>query len=107
MEVKVRTIGIDQIKNRLKNIHTEYRVKEMILAQQVVTEAKIKAESYRDTGNYINQIKREGNKAVANAVYSAKLEYVPNSKSGSKPYATMRKSARDVAKRNNATYRVK
>ena len=91
----VRTFdNFTQASEFIKEVTMEVMKQDQIVtAGQIVTEAKLQAPVI--TGNYRDNIRREEGSAVANAPYSAKLEYV-----GRKgvPYAIMRDSARKIGK---------
>lgn len=92
----VKVVNIPNLANYFeKQIEDEARItKGEISAQAKITAPVI-------SGNYRDNIRVELEGVVANAPYSAKLEYVGRS---GKPYGTMRNAAREIARRRGLKY---
>jgi hypothetical protein len=91
------------VKVKVPNLE-KYYTKELereaiITASQIQTEAKIASPVI--SGNYRNNIKQNANEVIAEAPYSAKLEFI--GKKGV-PHSTMRTAARKIAKQKGFKY---
>jgi hypothetical protein len=84
----------------LEKYYTKELEKEAIItASQIQTEAKVSAPVI--SGNYRNNIKQSREEVIAEAPYSAKLEFV--GKKGI-PHSTMRTAARKIAVKKGFDY---
>ena len=93
----VRVVNIPDMSEYFKN---QIEKEERIAKGEIATQARITAPVI--SGNYRDNIRVEEEGVVANAPYSAKLEYV--GKQG-KPYATLRLAGKEIARRKGYEYK--